>query len=650
MELQVQDQSKARSLQIEAGRIYRQRVVPLIDKYCTELSEPDRIHRIESLAVDVGTINPQRFEVEFMAKLSVALRESLATQIGEREWDAGGRGQTVPARSQLEALELFARTGHLPWWADLSQPRPLHSILRSLFRAAPGPLACLVRQLAREARALKRLVINCDEEALLELGCLLTPHLKASLGQFPSKLTALLDKRMPVTGGLQGRHKYIVWLAVLRTACLDQRQQREPSIFWREVLLRISSASSVTYSFLVAGIHRRVRAKSDGASAQLSHVTEPLLEELQREDGGLKKLIRILEHLQRSGGPLGGLSAVLRPHVGHLTTAVRAELLAVLMGGLDSRREIANGLMQTLGGAVGQGGLQSTAVRPGPGENTRAEETTERPTQAFGGAVEQGDFPPYALRQFSAESIRTEGITKAVIQTLSRAAEQGLMPRPIARRLLGDLQETQTLGLPVDLLSRLTAKLQEVTQEGLPSDARADRPVTELSFSEADELCIDNAGLVILWPFLEHFFERLDLLAARRFKETTDVQRAVGLLQMLVTEDSAPLEHLLPLNKVLCGMELAEVFDFGPPVTPTEAEECNSLLTAVLERAPILKDMSPSGFRATFLLRQGILGTRDGAWLLRVERETYDVVLDRFPWNWEWVKLPWMAAPLRVEW
>ena len=55
--------------------------------------------------------------------------------------------------------------------------------------------------------------------------------------------------------------------------------------------------------------------------------------------------------------------------------------------------------------------------------------------------------------------------------------------------------------------------------------------------------------------------------------------------------------------------------------------------------------MSVDGFRGTFLLRQGVLSTRDGAGLLRVERETYDVVLERFPWSWEWVKLPWMEAP-----
>ena len=41
---------------------------------------------------------------------------------------------------------------------------------------------------------------------------------------------------------------------------------------------------------------------------------------------------------------------------------------------------------------------------------------------------------------------------------------------------------------------------------------------------------------------------------------------------------------------------------------------------------------------------------RDGSWLLRVERRGYDLVLDRFPWAFDWLKLPWMEMAMRVEW
>ena len=56
------------------------------------------------------------------------------------------------------------------------------------------------------------------------------------------------------------------------------------------------------------------------------------------------------------------------------------------------------------------------------------------------------------------------------------------------------------------------------------------------------------------------------------------------------------------------------------------------------------------GLRGSFLIRKGVLGARDGAWLLRVERASYDVVLDRVPWGMSWVTRPWMEAPLCVDW
>jgi Contractile injection system tape measure protein len=170
-------------------------------------------------------------------------------------------------------------------------------------------------------------------------------------------------------------------------------------------------------------------------------------------------------------------------------------------------------------------------------------------------------------------------------------------------------------------------------------------------FSDSDEAYIKNAGLVILWPFLVLFFERLGLLAQRRFRDADATHRAVRLLQYLADpQQEPPPEYLLVLNKVLCGMPVDEVFDFGLPLTEREIEECDSLLTAAIDHAPILHNMSAAGFRTAFLLRRGQLSTRDEAWLLRVERETYDVVLDQFPWSIAWVKLPWMEDPMQVEW
>ena len=192
------------------------------------------------------------------------------------------------------------------------------------------------------------------------------------------------------------------------------------------------------------------------------------------------------------------------------------------------------------------------------------------------------------------------------------------------------------LGYPADL-------------SGLPS--RNDDVFANMKIAEEEGLILGNAGLVILWPFLAGLFERLGLAYEKKIVDENARQRGVALLHYLATGDaSPPPEYLLPLNKLLCGMEQEAVFELDTPLTEAETAACDDFLTAVIAQAPILHDMPIAGLRGNFLLRAGMLQVKYGLWLLRVERETHDVVLDRFPWGFQWVRLPWMEEPLQVEW
>lgn len=181
-----------------------------------------------------------------------------------------------------------------------------------------------------------------------------------------------------------------------------------------------------------------------------------------------------------------------------------------------------------------------------------------------------------------------------------------------------------------------------------PTERR--RPAVDLGFSASTEIHVNDAGLVLLWPFLGHFMRYLGLTEDNRFRDDAAQQRAAALLWATASGDREVVEYQLPLARVLCDLPLAAPIDPGPPITDDEADQGTRLLEAVIARATILGDMTVGGLRGSFLLRDGTLGMRDGTWLLRVERRGYDVVVDRFPWGFEWVKLPWMTTAIRVEW
>ncbi|NEP48268.1 MAG: hypothetical protein F6K65_05295 [Moorea sp. SIO3C2] len=170
------------------------------------------------------------------------------------------------------------------------------------------------------------------------------------------------------------------------------------------------------------------------------------------------------------------------------------------------------------------------------------------------------------------------------------------------------------------------------------------------TFSDSDEIYIYNAGLILLWPFLNRFFVKIGLVQDQIFINTISAERAALLLQYLVDNSTEIPEHSLPLNKILCGIDLLEPIDTNLEITAQERAECENLLSAVIQNWSILKNTSIEGFRRAFLQRNGIVRIRDGSWLLQLERETYDILLDRIPWSIRVVKLPWMDNILYVEW
>jgi hypothetical protein len=175
----------------------------------------------------------------------------------------------------------------------------------------------------------------------------------------------------------------------------------------------------------------------------------------------------------------------------------------------------------------------------------------------------------------------------------------------------------------------------------------ADKSENDLS-KAAEGYYLDNAGLVLLHPFLPRFFEGLG------FAENDQLQqpdRALSLLHFLATGQLVAPEHELTLPKLLCAVPQTQPTTADVALTTSETDEAIALLEAVVHHWSALRSTSPDGLRGTFLTRPGKLTRRpDGDWLLQVEPQSYDILLDQLPWGISMIQLPWMPEMLRVEW
>ena len=76
----------------------------------------------------------------------------------------------------------------------------------------------------------------------------------------------------------------------------------------------------------------------------------------------------------------------------------------------------------------------------------------------------------------------------------------------------------------------------------------------------------------------------------------------------------------------------------------------DEVLLSVIEHWNILQNTSVEGLRQSFLQRNGKLSYNGSEWLLQVEQQPYDMLLQHLPWNISMIKLPWMEQMLKTEW
>ncbi len=532
IELLAPDEDSARRIQPELSRIQRQRLQSIIEQCCSELSAPDRIHRIDLIEVDLGTIDLRDLERELPNKLKSVLRKTLAKQIEKQDSESRRRNHDPAVTSHLELLAFFAATGNLPWWADFSNPRLIPEALNALLEHAPDRLTDWLRTVVHKRDQLLRIIVHADDKTLSGLLSLLISDSPSSAAALQQQVEAILRAWSQVPGAKRVRVRDRFWVSVIRYLAVAETGATIPVRFWQQVYGEIETQSHDVFVSLTT-----------------------VLLQSARSSGGFSPHLEVL------------LQAIAANRQGRVFVNLPADVRTELVRFLDK--------------SPAQPTVVKHEVAPAPGSASASGET-------------------------------------------------------------GDTQEAETPEL-------LPASLPPETARKTRRHFRPDEDL-DLDFGDADTVYIENSGLVLLWPFLPRFFERVELVEREKFKSAAAQHRAAGLLQHAVTGDPSPPEYQTTLNKVLCGLDPDGVLEFGPPVTDSESEECANLLTSVIAQAPILRDMSIDGLRGSFLLRNGLLSARDGVWLLRVERETYDVVLDRIPWSVSWVRLPWMEVPLGVEW
>ena len=185
----------------------------------------------------------------------------------------------------------------------------------------------------------------------------------------------------------------------------------------------------------------------------------------------------------------------------------------------------------------------------------------------------------------------------------------------------------------------------------LHPSAKAKEPVSQSAIVHPDAkagIYTGLAGLVLMHPFLPQLFRALGIADDDKLLQP---DKAIYLLYFLATGRIDAKEYELVIPKMLCHFPLESVVESNSILAAAEQEEAIALLGAVIRHWEVLKNTGAEGLRETFLKRSGKLSLLDnGEWLLQVESNACDILLEQLPWGISMIKLPWMPEMLRVEW
>lgn len=182
-----------------------------------------------------------------------------------------------------------------------------------------------------------------------------------------------------------------------------------------------------------------------------------------------------------------------------------------------------------------------------------------------------------------------------------------------------------------------------------PKSAENDK---QIQLSESDKIIEDqyvqNAGLVLIHPFLQHFFGHCDLLDEK--KQLKDPERCVHLLHYIATGKTKQAESDMLFEKFLCEVPINQTINRNITITKKEKEQVEKLLSAVNQNWGALQKGSHALLQNEFLQRMGKIEKNSTGTTIEMERKAQDILLRKLSWGMGLIRLPWKEEFVYVNW
>ena len=187
-------------------------------------------------------------------------------------------------------------------------------------------------------------------------------------------------------------------------------------------------------------------------------------------------------------------------------------------------------------------------------------------------------------------------------------------------------------------------KRQKTGLQPLKADSNTEGKIT----TEINGYHVQNAGLVLIHPFISNLFKHCNLIDPKT-KKLIDPEIGIHLLHYIATGKTNQPESSMLFEKFLCNIPMHQSISRHVKLSGRHKSEAAKVIAAVQQNWSSMKTASVTLLQNEFFQRSGKLVLHNNQ-TLTLERKTQDILLEKISWGIGFIKLPWQNQFIYVNW
>lgn len=248
-DLSFDSEQDAYAFQSEAESFIQNEVLREVNEVFEKLDEKDRLIQIESLHLNLGTLNLSNYKNEFCEKLKLELYEKLRDEIASAIQMPSSESKVVKKEeSDTELLIHFLTKGQMPW-NNSSSSRNLNEVLKRSLNSSNVLIECL-KSIGNRKIVRRRIIHQFSESSIMEL----IQHLDKANYKFYQGYAEDLHftyHEKPISRSSESDFQFIVWDVILVFLLNSRGSYFNQKSFMATTLADISKQLGISYYTLL---------------------------------------------------------------------------------------------------------------------------------------------------------------------------------------------------------------------------------------------------------------------------------------------------------------------------------------------------------------------------------------------------------------